>query len=131
MTGRKIALPPKTDLTKLPSAALVTENEEEDPPEVEGEASAYESYVGVLTAGKYGGEMWADAEREKIRAQLEIRMASKRNNDSRLVAASDRLKRAVEDQKAIEEEFPASRKWGTYYISLEAVNAQQAEANTP
>lgn len=95
------------------------------------EVMEYDQFVDVLADGKYGGELWADAEREKIRAQAEVRLASKRNNDQRLNAATDRLRKAVDDQKAIEEEFPASQKWGKYYISLEAVNAKQAEANTP
>lgn len=95
------------------------------------EVMEYDQFVDVLADGKYGGELWADAEREKIRSQAEVRLASKRNNDQRLNAATERLRRAVDDQKAIEEEFPSSQKWGKYYISLEAVNAKQAEANTP
>ena len=95
------------------------------------EVMEYDSFVDVLADGKYGGELWAEAEREKIRAQAEVRRASKRNNDQRLNAATERLRKAVDDQKAIEEEFPSSQKWGKYYISLEAVNAKQAEANTP
>jgi hypothetical protein len=114
----------------LRSAAIVNEASIPEPP-VNTEDSAYDSYVDVLSAGKYGGELWADAEREKIRAQLEVRLSSRRNNDTRLTASTERLRRAVEDQRAIEDEFPAAKKWGTYYISLEAVNAQQAEANTP
>lgn len=102
-------------------------------PDIEGAGDSmdYDQFVDTLADGKYGGELWADAEREKIRAQAEVRLASKRNNDQRLNAATDRLRKAVDDQKAIEEEFPASQKWGKYYISLEAVNAKQAEANTP
>lgn len=101
------------------------------PVEGEGETMDYDQFVDILADGKYGGELWAEAEREKIRAQAEVRLASKRNNDNRLQSATDRLRKAVEDQKAIEEEFPAALKWGKYYISLEAVNAKQAEANTP
>lgn len=91
----------------------------------------YDGFVDTLADGKYGGELWAEAEREKIRAQAEVRLSSKRNNDSRLQSATERLRRAVDDQKAIEEEFPAAAKWGKYYISVEAVNARQAENNTP
>jgi len=102
-------------------------------PDIEGAGDSmdYDQFVDTLADGKYGGELWADAEREKIRAQAEVRLASKRNNDQRLSAATERLRKAVDDQKAIEEEFSASQKWGKYYISLEAVNAKQAEANTP
>ena len=102
-------------------------------PDIEGvgESMDYDQFVDTLADGKYGGELWADAEREKIRAQAEVRLASKRNNDQRLNAATERLRKAVDDQKVIEEEFPASQKWGKYYISLEAVNAKQAESNTP
>lgn len=95
------------------------------------EVMEYDQFVDVLADGKYGGELWAEAEREKIRSQAEVRLASKRNNDQRLNAATERLRKAVDDQKAVEEEFPSSQKWGKYYISLEAVNAKQAEANTP
>ena len=113
---------------RLEETDVVTSN-----PDVEGtgESMDYDQFVDTLADGKYGGELWADAEREKIRAQAEVRLASKRNNDQRLNAATERLRKAVDDQKAIEEEFPASQKWGKYYISLEAVNAKQAEANTP
>lgn len=107
--------------------------EVDEVPAVEGagETMDYDKFTDILADGKYGGELWAEAEREKIRAQAEVRLASKRNNDNRLQAATDRLKRAVEDQKAIEEEFPESLKWGKYYISVEAVNAKQAQDNTP
>lgn len=101
------------------------------PTEGEGETLDYDRFTDILADGKYGGEMWAESEREKIRAQAEIRLSSKRNNEARLQQATDRLKRAVDDQKAIEEEFPAAEKWGKYYISIEAVNAQAAERNTP
>lgn len=100
-------------------------------PEGVGETMDYDQFVDVLADGKYGGELWAEAEREKIRSQAEVRLASKRNNEQRLNAATERLRKAVDDQKAIEEEFPSAQKWGKYYISLEAVNAKQAEANTP
>lgn len=100
-------------------------------PEGVGETMEYDQFVDVLADGKYGGELWAEAEREKIRSQAEVRLASKRNNEQRLNAATERLRKAVDDQKAIEEEFPSAQKWGKYYISLEAVNAKQAEANTP
>ncbi|NBS88407.1 hypothetical protein EBS67_00080 [bacterium] len=100
-------------------------------PEATDEAMEYDQFVDVLADGKYGGEIWAEAEREKIRAQAEIRLSSKRNNEQRLNAATERLRKAVDDQKAVEEEFPSAQKWGKYYISLEAVNAKQAEANTP
>lgn len=95
------------------------------------ETMEYDQFVDILADGKYGGELWAEAEREKIRAQAEVRLASKRNNDARLQSATERLRKAVDDQKAIEEEFPAAQKWGKYYISLEAVNAKQAQDNTP
>ena len=101
------------------------------PSEGVGEVMDYDQFTDILAEGKYGGELWADAEREKIRAQAEVRLASKRNNDARLQSATERLRKAVEDQKAIEEEFTASQKWGKYYISLEAINAKQAEENTP
>lgn len=101
------------------------------PVEGDGKSMEYDKFVDILADGKYGGELWAEAEREKIRAQAEVRLASKRNNDNRLQAATERLRKAVDDQKAIEEEFPAATKWGKYYISLEAVNAKQAEDNTP
>lgn len=100
-------------------------------PEATDETMEYDQFVDVLADGKYGGEIWAEAEREKIRAQAEIRLSSKRNNEQRLNAATERLRKAVDDQKAVEEEFPSAQKWGKYYISLEAVNAKQAEANTP
>lgn len=99
--------------------------------EGEGETVEYDKFVEILGDGKYGGELWAESEREKIRAQSEIRLASKRNNDARLQAASERLRRAVDDQKAIEEEFAEAAKWGKYYISVEAVNAKTAQDNTP
>lgn len=101
------------------------------PIEGAGETMNYDEFVDILADGKYGGELWAETEREKIRAQAEVRLASKRNNDNRLQAATERLRKAVDDQKAIEEEFPAALKWGKYYISLEAVNAKQAQDNTP
>lgn len=100
-------------------------------PESNNEVMEYDNFVDVLADGKYAGELWAESEREKIRAQTEVRLASKRNSDQRLNAATERLRKAVEDQKAIEEEFATAQKWGKYYISLEAVNAKQAEANTP
>jgi hypothetical protein len=112
-------------------ADFKVQNEPDMPIEGAGEPMDYDQFVDTLADGKYGGELWADAEREKIRAQAEVRLASKRNNDQRLNAATDRLRKAVDDQKAIEEEFPASQKWGKYYISLEAVNAKQAQDNTP
>jgi hypothetical protein len=70
-------------------------------------------------------------EARKIRAQAEVRLASKRNNEARLQSATERLRKAVDDQKAVEEEFVSAAKWGKYYISIEAVNAKQAEDNTP
>lgn len=99
--------------------------------EGEGETIEYDKFVDILADGKYGGELWAEAEREKIRAQAEVRLASKRNNDNRLQQASDRLRKAVDDQKAIEDEFVEAAKWGKYYISVEAVNAKAAQDNTP
>jgi hypothetical protein len=101
------------------------------PLEGTGETMEYDQFVDILADGKYGGELWAESEREKIRAQAEVRLASKRNNDARLQQATERLRKAVDDQKAIEEEFPSALKWGKYYISLEAVNAKQAQDNTP
>lgn len=91
----------------------------------------YEDFVEILSSGKYSGELWAELEREKIRAQVEIKFASTRNNDNRLQAATDRLRRAVDEQKAIETEFPSAQVWGKYFISTEAVTARQAENNTP
>lgn len=95
------------------------------------ETVEYDKFTEILADGKYGGELWADAEREKLRAQAEVRLSSKRNNTQRLQQATERLQRAVDDQSAIEDEFPAAAKWGKYYISVEAVNAKQAENNTP
>lgn len=93
-------------------------------------AGDYDKFTEILGDGKYGGELWAETEREKIRAQAEIRLYSKRNNTQRLQQATERLQRAVDDQAAIEEEFPVAQKWGKYYISIEAVNARTAENNT-
>lgn len=106
---------------------------DEDPAPLEGasEPVDYDKFTDMLADGKYGGELWAEAEREKIRAQAEVRLASKRNNEARLQNATERLRKAVDDQKAVEEEFAAAAKWGKYYISIEAVNAKQAEDNTP
>lgn len=107
------------------------ENIIEDVAEGSEDPVEYDKFTGILADGKYSGELWAEAEREKLRAQAEVRLSSKRNNTQRLQQASDRLQRAIDDQKAIEEEFPSSSKWGKYYISVEAVNAKQAEDNTP
>lgn len=95
------------------------------------EVVEYDKFTEILADGKYGGELWADAEREKLRAQAEVRLSSKRNNTQKLQQATERLQRAIDDQSAIEDEFPAASKWGKYYISVEAVNAKQAEDNTP
>lgn len=100
-------------------------DEEDVPP-----TGDYDKFTEILGDGKYGGELWAETEREKIRAQAEIRLYSKRNNTQRLQQATERLQRAVDDQAAIEEEFPVAQKWGKYYISIEAVNARTAENNT-
>lgn len=124
--------------TKHPNNGVLT-----DPNVIDGEVVSseevptentempYEDFVEILSSGKYSGELWAELEREKIRAQVEIKFASTRNNDSRLQAATDRLRRAVDEQKGIESEFPSSQVWGKYFISTEAVTARQAENNTP
>ena len=91
----------------------------------------YENFVEILQSGKYSGELWADLERDKIRAQVEVRFASTRNNEGRLQSATDKLNRAVSEQNALETEFPAAAMWGKYFISTEAVTAKQAENNTP
>lgn len=105
------------------------ENMNNDPEGAE-ETLEYDKFTEILASGKYGGELWAESEREKLRAQTEVRLSSKRNNSQRLQQASDRLQKAIDDQKAIEEEFPSSGKWGKYYISIEAINARTAENNT-
>lgn len=91
----------------------------------------YEEFVDILASGKYSGELWADLEREKIRAQVDVRFASTRNNEQRLSTATERLNRAVSEQNALEEEFPSAKVWGKFFISNEAVTAKQAENNTP
>lgn len=103
---------------------------EEETPEGSGDMP-YEEFVDILSAGKYSGELWADLEREKIRAQVDVRFASTRNNEQRLASATERLNRAVSDQNAMEEEFGNAKVWGKFFISQEAVTAKQAENNTP
>ena len=91
----------------------------------------YEDFVDILSSGKYSGEMWADLEREKIRAQVELKFVKLRGNDARIQSSTERLKRATEEQIAFENEFPSAQIWGRYFISTEAVTARQAENNTP
>lgn len=91
----------------------------------------YEDFVDILASGKYSGELWAELEREKIRAQVDVRFASTRNNEQRLTAATERLNRAVSEQNALEAEFESAKMWGKFFVSQEAVAAKQAENNTP
>ena len=119
--------------TIIESTATVVEDAV--PSEIEGTTEAsdvpYENFVEILQSGKYSGELWAELEREKIRAQVEVRFASTRNNEARLQSATEKLNRSVTEQSALEKEFPSAAMWGKYFISTEAVTAMQAENNTP
>lgn len=109
---------------------IAKEHPEDETPEGAGDMP-YEEFVDILASGKYSGELWAELEREKIRAQVDVRFASTRNNEQRLSAATERLNRAVSEQNALEEEFSSAKVWGKFFISNEAVTAKQAENNTP
>jgi len=109
---------------------IAKEHPEDETPEGHGDMP-YEEFVDILASGKYSGELWAELEREKIRAQVDVRFASTRNNEQRLTSATERLNRAVNEQNALEQEFPSAKVWGRFFISNEAVNAKQAENNTP
>jgi hypothetical protein len=109
---------------------IAKEHPEDETPEGTGDMP-YEEFVDILASGKYSGELWAELEREKIRAQVDVRFASTRNNEQRLSAATERLNRAVSEQNALEDEFPSAKVWGKFFISNEAVTAKQAENNTP
>lgn len=110
---------------------IAKELEDEQAPEGAGPEMPYEDFVDILASGKYAGELWAELEREKIRAQVDVRFASTRNNEQRLTAATERLNRAVSEQNALEAEFESAKVWGKFFISQEAVTAKQAENNTP
>ena len=107
---------------EIPDEEVSTEGAENVP---------YDDFVSILSSGKYSGELWAEFEREKIRAQVDVRFASTRNNEQRLTAATERLNRAVSEQNALEAEFESAKVWGKFFISQEAVTAKQAENNTP
>jgi hypothetical protein len=110
---------------------VARETEEQEAAEGVGADMPYEDFVDILASGKYSGELWAELEREKIRAQVDVRFASTRNNEQRLTAATERLNRAVSEQNALEAEFESAKVWGKFFISQEAVTAKQAENNTP
>jgi hypothetical protein len=110
---------------------VAKEIDEAPPTEGTGQEVPYEDFVDILASGKYSGELWAELERDKIRAQVEVRFASTRNNEQRLTAATEKLNRLVSEQNALEEEFPSAKMWGKFFISSEAVTAKQAENNTP
>lgn len=122
-----------TEMTSNIIESTATVSEDVVLPEVEGEGAEvpYDSFVEILQSGKYAGELWAEMERDKIRAQVEVRFASTRNNETRLQSATDKLSRAVSEQKTLETEFSSAQMWGKYFISTEAVTAKQAENNTP
>lgn len=110
---------------------VARETDEKEATEGAGPEMPYEDFVDILASGKYAGELWSDIEREKIRAQVDVRFASTRNNEQRLTAATERLNRAVSEQNALEAEFESAKVWGKFFISQEAVTAKQAENNTP
>ena len=97
-----------------------------EPPVEHGEQSDQEDAL----YGKYGGELWATFERDKFRAQAELRIATRVADAKRIKEAAERLASLIQMQGYVEEEFPTAALWGKHFIQAERIEATRAEENT-
>jgi hypothetical protein len=79
-------------------------------------------------AGCYGGELWAELERNKLRAGQRTALALHANDAEALAELTAKLRFLVDQQRFVERQWPTARRWGQALLAAEAEDAQRFES---